>query len=56
MAYNIKFTKADKVNGVEYAKGKTLSVSNSIYKKLKENGSVEDFIEPKPIKAKKEEE
>lgn len=52
MAHKIEFTKSDKVNGVEYKKGDTLSVSDSIYKTLKTNGSVKDF-KPKP-KLKKE--
>lgn len=47
MAHKIEFTKPDKVNGKEYKKGDTLSVSDSIYKTLNENGTVKDFSEKK---------
>lgn len=47
MAKKIEFTKADTVNRGEYKKGDTLSVSNSLYIKLKDNGSVKDFVEKK---------
>jgi len=43
MAHKIEFTKSDKINGQEYKKGNTLSVSASIYVRLKANGSVKDF-------------
>lgn len=54
MAHKVEFTKADKVNGIEYAKGDMLNVSASIYKKLNETGSIKDFVEPKPAKKEKE--
>lgn len=44
MAIHIEFTKPDKVNGDEYKKGDTLSVSSSIYKLLKKNGSVKIYV------------
>jgi len=54
MAKKIEFTKPDKVNGHPYKKGDTLSVSDSIYKTLKDNGTVKDFSEKKS-KSKEEE-
>jgi len=53
MAHKVEFTKSDKINGQEYKKGDTLNVSSSIYKTLKDNGSVKDFVKAKP-KSKKE--
>lgn len=51
----VKFTKKDKVNGIEYVEGDTLSVSPSIFEKLNENGSVEVVVaEEKPTKKAKE--
>lgn len=47
MAHKIVFTKPDKVNGEPYKKGDTLSVSPSIYEKLKENGTIKDYSEEK---------
>jgi len=47
MAHKVEFTKPDKVNGHPYKKGDTLSVSDSIYKTLKSNGTVKDFSEKK---------
>jgi len=54
MAHKVEFTKADKVNGKEYEKGDTLSVSDSIYNTLLANGSVKTIKEPK-AKTKQEE-
>lgn len=55
----VEFIKEDKVNGTQYKVGDTLSVGESWYKTLNENGSVKDFIEPvvveKKAKANKEE-
>jgi len=53
MAHKIEFTKSDEVNGKTYKKGDTISVSDSLYKTLTSNGSVKDFVKPKP-KPKKE--
>lgn len=47
MAHKIEFIKPDEVNGHKYEKGDTLSVSGSIYRKLKENGTIKDFTKPK---------
>ena len=47
MAKKIEFTKSDKVNGQDYKKGDTLNVSSSLYKILKDNGSVKDFVAKK---------
>ena len=47
MVRKIVFTKPDKVNGEEYKKGDTLSVSPSIYKTLTENGTVKDYSKEK---------
>ena len=55
MAFKIEFTKPDKVNGIGYKKGDTLSVSDSIYKTLKEAGTVKDFKEKKSQQSEKEE-
>jgi len=53
MAHKIEFTKTDKINSQEYKKGDVLNVSSSIYKTLKDSGSVKDFVKAKP-KVKKE--
>lgn len=50
MAHKIEFVKADKVNGASYKKGDTLSVGDSWYKKLNDNGSVKDYVESKSKK------
>jgi len=42
MVRKVVFTKPDKVNGEDYKKGDTLSVSPSIYETLKANGTVKD--------------
>ena len=47
MAHKVEFTKTNTVNGQAYKKGDTLSVSDSIYKTLNDNGSVKDFKEKK---------
>ncbi len=54
MAHKIEFTKPDEVNGVKYKKGDTLSVSGSIYARIIANGTVKDFVKPKPKSTKKE--
>jgi len=48
MAYQVEFIKADTVNDEKKEVGSTMSVSDSIYKDLKEKGSVKDFVEKKP--------
>lgn len=47
MAHKIEFTAPDEVNGKKYKKGDILSVSNSIYKTLNENGTVKDSSKEK---------
>jgi len=42
----VEFIKEDKVNGIEYKVGDTLSIGESWYKTLNENGSIKDFVEP----------
>ena len=49
----IEFLKKAEVNKIWYKKGDTLKVSPSIYKRLKEEKSIKDYI---PKKVKKDEE
>lgn len=43
MSHKVEFVKPDKVNGKSYDKGDTLNVSSSIFKALKDNGSVKEI-------------
>ncbi len=42
MAHKIKFKKKTTVNGIDYKRGDTLSVSTSIYENLKAEGLVDE--------------
>ncbi len=42
MAHKIKFKKKSTVNGIDYKRGDTLSVSASIYENLKTEGVIDE--------------
>ncbi len=54
MAYKIKFKKKSTVNGIEYKRGDTLSVSTSIYENLKAEGLIDEKKKATTTKVKKD--